>query len=244
MAGLLGSDAEPVEVLRRAEEHRWYWRPERVRVILLAESHVRTTPEELARTIALPPSAPADLPRGFVRLVYCLGYGEDDLLDRPLGSQSNPGTWQFWRIFYSCANLVSDNTDFAPLLKSSTPRLTERVANKVALLRQFRDLGVWLLDTSPAALYSPGGWKPPQTTRKACLQVGWDYHVRQVIENAAPSHIVCIGRGVERALGDRLFKVGARVTLVPQPNAHLTSAEHHETFLEYNRVVRRANALA
>src|SRR5439155_983736 len=92
LAALLGGGAESLDVLRRAEEHRRYWRPETVKVVLLAESHVYTTPEELARTISLPTSAPPDLPRGFVRLVYCLGYGENRLLNRSIESPANTGT--------------------------------------------------------------------------------------------------------------------------------------------------------
>ncbi len=241
MARLLGSDAEPLDVLRRAEEHRWYWRPERVRVVLLAESHVFTTRGELARTMALPASAPPDLPRGFVRLVYCLGYGENDLLDRPIESPRNGGTPQFWKIFFSCVNRVGGNGDFAPIQASRTPP-DERVANKLDLLRRLRDLGVWLLDTSPAALYLPGRPKPDKATLDACLRTGWDHHVRYAVEGAAPSHIICIGRGVEAALGDRLRRVPARVTVVPQPNARLASAEHHASFLTYHRVVREAYA--
>ena len=53
LGALLGVGAESVDVLRRAEEHRQYWRPERVKVVLLAESHVYTTPDELTRTISL-----------------------------------------------------------------------------------------------------------------------------------------------------------------------------------------------
>jgi hypothetical protein len=243
MARLLGSDAEPVEVLRRAEEHRQYWRPDRVKVVLLAESHVFTTIEELARAIELPSSAPPGLPRGFVRLVYCLGYGENHLLDRPIEFPRNGGTPQFWKIFYSCANAVSSNGDFAPIQTTMTTP-ANRVANKIALLEELRDLGVWLLDTSPAALYFPRGPKPGRAVLDACLQVGWDYHVRQVIEGAAPSHVVCVGRGVARALGSRLSSVGARVTVVPQPNARLSSADHHQTYLTYHRVTREAFGLA
>jgi hypothetical protein len=40
------------------------------------------------------------LPRGFVRLVYCLAYGENELLDEAI--ESNKGTPQFWKIFFSC----------------------------------------------------------------------------------------------------------------------------------------------
>jgi hypothetical protein len=242
MARLLGSEAEPIQVLRRAEEYRLYWRPDRVRVVLLAESHVYTTPDELDRSIALPTSAPADLPRGFVRLVYCLGYGEPQLLNRPIHSPRNAGTPQFWEIFYSCANSIRTNGDFAPILKETTSS-RERVANKLALLRRLRDLGVWLLDASPAALYVPGGRKPSSSTLVKCLQVGWDCHVRQLIATAEPSHIVCVGRGVAGALRDGLSKTDARVTVLAQPNAHLPAAEHHKSHLTYYQLVREANML-
>jgi len=200
-------------------------------------------PAELARTIALPATVSQDLPRGFVRLVYCIGYGENELLNRVVEFPRNGGTPQFWKILYSCANAITTNGDVAPIQSSMTTR-EERVANKVALLRRLRELGVWLLDTSPAALYFRGGPKPRQSILDACLQVGWDYHVRHAIENAAPTHIVCVGRGVARALGSRLSRVGALVTVVPQPNARLSSADHHESFRTYYRVVREANRLA
>ena len=133
LAALLGAGAESVNVLRRAEEHRRYWRPARVKVVLLAESHVYTTSEELARTISLPASAPADLPRGFVRLVYCLGYGENRLLSRSIESPANSGTPQFWKIFYSCVNPVATNSDFTPIQAATSP--AQRISNKLLLLK-------------------------------------------------------------------------------------------------------------
>lgn len=152
LAGLLGSRIEPIEVWRRAEEHRAYWRPVRVRVILLAESHVHTTASELERKVILPGMPGNDLPRGFVRLVYCLGYGENDLLDHPfIPGKDNPGTPHYWKIFYSCINLIQSNADFAPVLKQ-TP-FQQRIKNKLALLRRLKEAGVWLVDTSLAALY-------------------------------------------------------------------------------------------
>jgi hypothetical protein len=64
-----------------------------------------------------------------------------------------------------------------------------------------------------------------------------------VVEAANPSRVVCIGKGVARALGERLSAVGLPVTVVPQPNARLASSEHHKSFLTYYRVVREANEL-
>jgi len=75
IADILG-EAEPLEVLQRVEEHRLFWRPLNPRVILLAESHVYTRPEELLRTLRPMPEFPASMPKGFVRL----GFSAEDLL--------------------------------------------------------------------------------------------------------------------------------------------------------------------
>ncbi len=98
LAEILGEHAEPLEVVRRADEHRDYWRPRKVvRIVLLAESHVYTTTGELGYRLQALPALPPDLPRGFVRLVYCLGYGENRLLDRPVTGTRNTGTPQYWK---------------------------------------------------------------------------------------------------------------------------------------------------
>lgn len=238
LARLLGPIAEPVEVLRHAEEHRAYWRPERVRVILLAESHVYTTTSELERRVILPDMPGNDIPRGFVRLVYCLGYGENELLDRPVITPRNSGTRQFWQIFYSCVNRVHSYADFAPLQRQ-TP-FPERIRNKLILLRRLKESGVWLVDTSLAALYLPGQIKPAAAVVETALCISWDAYVAQAVREASPSHIVCVGRGVARYLGKRLFGLGVPVTVVPQPNARLSSPEHLEAFNHYYDVVRDA----
>ena len=66
-------EVEPFAALERAEAHRAFWRPAEVRVVLLAESHVFTNATDLERCITRLPGAPAGIPVGFVRLVYCLG---------------------------------------------------------------------------------------------------------------------------------------------------------------------------
>jgi hypothetical protein len=242
LSSLLGPDAEPLEVLARAEEHRHYWRPARVRVILLAESHVYTTSDELTRTISLTSTAPPDLPRGFVRLVYCLGYGENRLLNRPVESPPNKGTPQFWKVFHSCVNPVDSNADFSGIQASTPPAV--RIAAKLALLHSLRDAGVWLLDACVAALYLPRRPKPAPALIERCLQVSWDSYVGRIVQEAAPVHIVCIGRGVARALEGRLAVTGAPLAVLPQPNARLSSAEHLSDLQTYYRVVQQANSLA
>lgn len=238
LAKLLGPGAEPIEVLRCAEDHRTYWRPNHVRVLLLAESHVFTTTSELERRVILPNMPGNDIPRRFVRLVYCLGYGENSLLDHPIDNPRNSGTPQFWKIFNSCLNRVQSNSDFATVL-GQTP-LPARVQNKLALLRRLKATGVWLVDASMAALYLPSRPKPALAILEAALRTSWDSYVGQVVKAASPSHIVCVGRGVARCLGDRLTGLGVPVTAVPQPNARLSSAEHLAAFQHYYDVVRRA----
>ena len=146
---------EPFEALERAEAHRAFWRPANVRVVLLAESHVFTGPSELERRIVRLPGAPAGVPMSFVRLVYCLGYGENDILDRRIMEPRNGGTPQYWGIFASCLDGPPRPGDFIATLGSSAPSHV-RIANKLALPR-LRDAGVWLLDASPAALLGPAG---------------------------------------------------------------------------------------
>jgi hypothetical protein len=234
---LIGSSAEPIEVLQCAEEHRAYWRPERVRVVLLAESHVYTKASELERRVILPSFMRTDVPQRFVRLVYCLGYGENSLLDQPIFDTKNSGTPQFWKIFYSCLNYVHANEDFAPIQVSQTP-LPLRIWNKLTLLQRLKEAGVWLLDASLAALYTPQNPKPPPMLIEAALRTSWDAYVGQIVRNASPSSIVCIGRGVARSLADRFDRLGIPIVKVPQPNARLSSEEHLGVFQQYYAVVQ------
>lgn len=232
---------EPFEALERADAHRTFWRPERVRVVLLAESHVFTSATDLERRIVRLPGAPAGIPPGFVRLVYCLGYGENDILDRRVAEPANAGTPHFWRIFASSVGAPPRSADFLASLGSGVPSHV-RVANKLALLERLRAGGVWLLDASPAALYGPGGAKPRPGTIREAIDVGYELHVRHAVEAAAPSEIVCVGRGVGDVLATRLRRIGATVTVVPQPNARLTAAEHETSYETYWDVARRAAA--
>ena len=66
-----------------AERHRWAWAPSRVRLVLIAESPFYTSPQGFTlhvRRELLPPDA-RHAPSEFVRLIYCLGYGKNSLLD-------------------------------------------------------------------------------------------------------------------------------------------------------------------
>src|SRR5918997_3712328 len=99
--------AEPPDAAVAAEACRQAWRPKRLRVLLLAESHIATSAAELACRVALPPHLDWPGPRRFVRHLYCAGYGEPELLEGPLGPEARPrgGTPQFWRLMAAAEGL-------------------------------------------------------------------------------------------------------------------------------------------
>jgi len=198
---------------------------------------VYTSEDELRRTVEAEKvldQTPKDLPRGFVRFVYCLGYGENDLLDKCI--KSNRGTPSFWKIFYSCINPITPNPSFAPVLKTTTELLKDRIGNKLCLLRQMKDQDIWLVDASIIALYRSGQPKPPYALYRRVLQTSWEEHVRIVLQEAQPDGILCIGLGVATVLQSQLKKLGIPCGAVPQPNAHLPREEHSCIFKTYRRV--------
>jgi len=97
------NDLEYLESMLRAREHVMYWKPSKVKVILLAESHAYT-PREL---VVGGPSLPAEYlpeftgPRGFVAHVNCFLYGENDFISPKI--QNDTGSHQFWQLFGVCA---------------------------------------------------------------------------------------------------------------------------------------------
>ena len=134
---ILGDDTEPPESVQLVETYRRYFKPENVKVLLLAESHVFTGNND--RKIAVPaiPALPG-YPTHYARFVYCLGYGEKNLTESP-SHPPRDGTPQFWKIFFSCCNPVSASSDFAPIL-SRTP-YPQRLHNKIALLKRLKEKG-------------------------------------------------------------------------------------------------------
>jgi hypothetical protein len=236
LAGILGPEIEPLAVFERVEQHRTYWRPDRTRVLLLAESHVYTSVEELKRIVRPYSELPAEIPMGFVRLVYCLGYGENGWLDQPIAYPRNSGTPQFWKIFQSCLKPISANADCAGLLATQTRDAQTRLCNKLAMLTELRRRGIWLVDASVAALYRADGHKPPPQLREAVLKASWEMYVRDIVQAADPEAILCIGVGVGRVLASRLARLGIPWAAQPQPQARLPSSEHLAILNSYYRV--------
>jgi hypothetical protein len=86
--------AECLDAAVEVERLRLACRPERVRVVVLAESHVWTSPDEIRSRVA----QPNGIETGFARFVYCLGYGEPQLVEPTVAP--NRGTPQFWKLFH------------------------------------------------------------------------------------------------------------------------------------------------
>lgn len=235
---IAGDSIDSFAAVKAVDAHRMFWKPSDVKVILLAESHVFTEDSELSHKSKNLPVELEGYPEEFVRFVYCLGYGENGILREPVSK--NSGTPQFWKIFFSCCNQIHSNDDFAPILKSGTPNLDRRIANKIALLQRLKDMGVWLVDASIGGLYLPGGVKPPQKLIRDAIRVSWESCVKQMVIEANPQHIICIGKTVEGVLGgDLRSMVGGDLTVVKAPAARMTAKELLKNYREFFELLKR-----
>lgn len=225
-------DAETWAVVQLAQSYYAYWRPPRVRVILLAESHVHTSVETSARKFQVPGY---DGPSNFVALVSCLAYGENEILQEPL--DKNKGTPQFWQLLAAAVGAP-------PVLKRTESDLRRRLQAKLALLRAVRDKGIWLLDSCVVGWYIPQPAefrrsasgdvhrltksRPPKHCKSPALLTSYEMYVKHVLRAAADEGhlavLVPIGREVWNSIGRERFQaaVGPTVTVLdplPAPNA-------------------------
>lgn len=187
---------DSLDVVKEVEAYRQFWKPNKVNVILLAESHVYSDKSDFTRQLnhnymqRLLPGYPSH----FVRVVYCLGYGEDTLLDEASEKRLNTGTPQFWKIFSYCAADNPDNPQDYKVLKTGTPEFTERIKNKIALLHKLQERGIWLLDASIVGLYGNDA-KSDLRDYERVIESCWSY-VESQIESAKPKYVIIIGKGV------------------------------------------------
>lgn len=150
---------ESEEYLARIAAWREAWRPKRVRALLVAESHVAELAGDLDTRVRLPDGHLLDgevVPAAFCRLVYCLGYGEDELCAPEAPSGNHGGTWQFWDLFGAIAAGGID-APLARMPRRAQSSVSERLGWKLAVLRALRERGIWLVDASRDAIYVPGG---------------------------------------------------------------------------------------
>lgn len=211
----LGARPESAAYLAGVAAWRNAWRPERVRAVLLAESHVAQRDGDLRSQVRTDWTAIRNLPSQYVRLVYCLGYGESGICSPP--PEGNGGTWQFWNIF----GQIARGENQPPKRASS---LSSRLHWKLAVLRELQSRGIWLQDASPLALYLGGGRRVDPRGQVQLLRDGFQRWVWPSLEADDPEKVWVIGRGVAAALAGLPGVEAARVITQPQdrePGRHL-----------------------
>lgn len=185
---------EPFEACLAVERHRRYWKPKNPKLVMLAESHVYTDADDLdcATGRDLLPQPAAEANSVFVRLIYCLAYGDNSLLAR-VPRQSNETETPFWQFFAWAAGL------------ESPPTLTAK--SKVEILLAMKDRGVWLADASIHACMNP---RMPRDDRRrnignfrrlyeTVVRTSWGYVRRTIADDA---RVWVIGKGVYDVLRD------------------------------------------
>lgn len=192
--------AEVVETAIHVERHRWFWRPKRPKLLLVAESHVFTSVKDFAIRIdneklrhfsgsgAVPP------PNEYVRLVYCLGYGEPEILENAPDGHCNSGTQNYWDIFGRITGRLPQP------LPDNGYGLDQRLRWKIETLRQLCRQGIWLLDASVHAIYLGHGKRLPLDIQRILHQQWWEGYGRRVIEDCEGAKMWVIGKTVHNCL--------------------------------------------
>jgi hypothetical protein len=178
---------------------------------------------------------PKNYPSNYARFVYCLAYGEQQLTKNNGLHPQGDGTPEYWKILYACNNHPIDGgSDFHPILHGGTPNFEQRLINKIGLLYSLQQKGIWLVDSSIAALIRKNPDRPEHEHHKDedisnAIRTSWQYYTREVAKTENPKHIVCIGKEVCRVLGGDLRKiVGNHYTVIDQPNSYLSAEQRVE----------------
>lgn len=211
----LGARPESAAYLAGVAAWRNAWRPKRVRALLLAESHVAQRDGDLRSRVRTDWAGIRDLPSQYVRLVYCLGYGEPGICSPP--AQGNSGTWQFWNIFGQIARGENQPS-------KSSSSLSSRLRWKLAVLSHLQSRGIWLQDASPLGLYLGSGRRVDPRSQVELIRDGYQRWVWPTVEADHPEKAWVIGRGVAGALAGLPGIDPDRVITQPQdrePGRHL-----------------------
>jgi hypothetical protein len=206
---------EGLAVAKAVERLRTAWRPKQVRVVLLAESHVWTGENEITSSVRQPDGSST----AFARFVYCLGYGEPQLVDPRV--VPNSGTPHYWRLFHDAIR----GPDVP--LNTGGPDSQRRVQNKWALLHELRAAGIWLVDASVIALYRQGERLANGAGYREVLKACWTSYVGEVVAECSPSAVLIVGKAVDDAIGEcvRRQSPAIDVETVNQPNARLSGVD-------------------
>lgn len=186
------------------------------------------------RRIAIPPiDELPGYPKQYARFVYCLGCGERSLTGNPRHPHRD-GTPQFWKVLYSCDNRLEKLEDFMPVQRRAP--FPQRLKNKIALLKNLRAKGIWLVDASIVAVYGSGG-NVSRTSKAEVIRKSWESYTKQVVTSANPERVICVGKGVAGVVGNDLQALfPGRYEVIPQPNARLSSEKHMANFQKYYEI--------
>ena len=211
------------QVVKEVDRYRELWKPQKPRIILLAESHVHTCNEDFAHRWLYPEEGRYQ--GNLVRFVYCLANGERNLVNIP----SNRGTWQYWKILSSC---LSGESGFPSILKHSTPDFKQRIENKIRLLKTLKERGIWLMDASIVGINGIN-----ELAKTNVLLHCWKNYVGPRVKSLSPAlkHVIVIGTGVERTLGNRIARFGIEHSVIQQPNARIAGgypSKYYKTCFE------------
>ena len=214
-----GYTPESVEIAIEVEKHRWFWRPKQPKLILLAESHVLTSERDMdfrtdeakissfrRRDAKLPPDR-------FVRLVYCLAYGESELLTQQRLHISNPGTPSYWDIFGRVAFRCPQPR------REDGAKFDDRMRWKVDTLRELYKMGIWLLDASVHAIYRRNRHRLPPEIQRELHKQWWEGYGRFLMRNCESSKVWVIGKTVHNCITRAQFKDWTCEGWIYQPNA-------------------------
>ena len=205
---------ESYPVVKLVNDYRLYWKPQRVKTILFAESHVFTNELETAfkHTLNLP-----DYPTSYVRFVYNLAYGQSDTLSESV--PNNGGTPQFWKLF----NEIAGNK----FRVVNNQNRKDKLEQKIQLLLFLRDNGVWLLDCSIVGLYQ-NGQKPPNTDMNDILATSYLNYCKPILIEEQPENILVIGKSIFNFFHLELKQLNAHIDWIHQPNARITSDKRRD----------------
>ncbi len=219
------------EVAEEVSRIRQFWKPETVRVVLLAESHAHTRRKDFANSWQIPKTV---YHGRYVRFVYCLANGESRLVP---SVPRNPGTSQFWKILFSCLHQISTNNDFRPILRS-TPT-DDRISNKISVLAGLKREGIWLMDASIVGVNR----LESLTLRKRVLQACWNYTYSALQElNPRPEYMIIIGCFVKKALKKQIDSLEIKYISLPQPQAHLPAPGYRQFYEVYYQICSKSGA--
>ena len=79
---------------------------------------------------------------------------------------------------------------------------------------------------------------------KRIAKISWDNYTKRVLLESHPSYIICVGMGVgDIVKPDIEAAVGGNYSIIPQPNARLSSSEHIRNFQCYFEICSRFASL-